>query len=209
MLRNQLFTLPLFIGAFLLSAGAVRATTSYTVAVDTSTLSGHTGSLDFQFNPGVGTFQSATVQASGFVGGVYGGSQTIFGSGVSGGPIPTALSITNVGGQDNEVLDSYTFANSLTFTLNFSGPAITAPSGSDTAGSLFAFSIFSDAAGTIPTLTTDPNGIALTISLSDQGALSSNIISPELRITPEPSSFALLFAPLVWLTAAALRRRKT
>jgi hypothetical protein len=209
MFKKQLSALFLFAGALLLPVGAVKADTSYTVLVDTHTLDGTTGSIDFQFNPGVGTFQSATVDVTHFAGGAYGGSQTTYGSGgdVIGGPFPNAISITNVAGLDNEVLDSYTFANSLSFTLDFSGTAITSNNGSDTAGSLFAFSIFSDPAGTVPVLTPDPNGIALTVNLSDQGALSSSIVSPNVQITPEPSTGALLALPLAFLAVIALGRR--
>ena len=158
-------------------------TMDYTVMVNTSSINGTTGSIDFQFNPGVGTFQSANVNVASFNGGSYGGAQSVYGTGVAGGPPPTAISITNVGGQDNEVLDSYTFGNALTFTLDFSGPAVNAPNGTDTAGSLFAFSIFGDAAGTMPVLTSDPNGVALTVAVSDQGVLTPTIVSPDVQLT--------------------------
>jgi hypothetical protein len=196
----------LLMAALLMTSAAAHAST-YSVLVNTSSLSGDHGAIDFQFNPGVGTFQSATAQISNFTGGT-GGTQTVYGSGVVGGPAPSAISITNVAGQDNEVLDTYTFGNSLAFTLNFSGPAITSPAASNTAGSEFAFFIYSDAAGNNSALTSDPNGVALAFALSPQGVLTASIPSPSVQITPEPSSIALMSAPLGLLLFAGLRRKR-
>jgi hypothetical protein len=204
-MKKNLFTFPLFIGALLLNTALAHAS-SYNVLVNTSSLSGDHGSIDFQFNSGVGTFQSATVQIANFSGGT-GGTQTVYGSGVVGGPAPAAISITNVAGQDNEVLDTYTFANSLAFTLNFSGPAITSPAGNNTAGSLFSFFVYSDAEGNNSALTTDPNGVALAFSLSPQGVLTDTIASPQVSITPEPASVMLLGGSLVGLAFVGVRRR--
>jgi hypothetical protein len=206
-MKKQLLKLSLSLGALLMTGAAAHAST-YTILVNTSSLSGDTGSIDFQFNPGVGTFQSATVQISNFAGGT-GGTQTVYGSGVVGGPAPASLSITNVAGQDNEVLDTYTFANSLAFTLNFSGPAITSPAGNNTAGSEFSFFVYSDAAGDNSALTSDPNGVALAFALSPQGALTASIPSPDVQITPEPASVALLSAPLGLLLFARARRKRS
>jgi hypothetical protein len=203
-MKKQLLTLTLSI---LLNVAAASAST-YSVVVNTSSLSGDTGAIDFQFNPGVGTFQSATVQVSNFAGGT-GGSQTVYGSGVVGGPAPAAISITNVAGQDNEVLDTCTFASSLAFTLNFSGPAITAPAGNNTARSEFSFFLYSDPAGNNPALTSDPNGVALAFALSPQGVLTASIPSPDVKITPEPSSIALMCAPLALLLIGSLRRKRS
>jgi hypothetical protein len=105
------------------------------------------------------------------------------------------------------VLDSYTFANSLAFTLDFSGPALTAPAGNNTAGSTFAFYVYSDAAGLNPALTADPNGISLEADLSPQGVLSTDIISPEVQITPEPPSLSLTAAALSLVSVLILRCR--
>ncbi len=184
-----------------LSVGIASAST-YTVDVNTSALNGTTGSLDFQFNPGVGAFQTAVVGISNVAGGSYAGSQTVYGTGVTGGPIPSTIDITNVTGQDNEVLDSYKFSNNLTFKLDFSGPAITSPNGSDTAGSTFAFSVYSDAAGTIPA------NLSLAIDLGDQGTLTPTASAGvTATATPEPSTLLLMAAPLILLGSQARRRK--
>jgi hypothetical protein len=205
-MKRQLLTLPCFIAALLLNAGAANAT-SYSVLVNTSSLSGDNGSIDFQFNPGVGTFQSATAEVSNFSGGTAGRSQTIYGSGVTGGPLPASISLTNTAGQDNEVLDTYTFGNSLAFMVNFSGPAVTSPDGAETAGSLFSFFVYSDALGNNPALTSDPNGIALSFTLDPQGTISYNIPSPDVQIAPEPSTLALFGAPLLLMGMMGCRHR--
>ncbi len=207
-MRKQLFTLSLFAGTLLLSTGVMNASTFYNVTVNTSTLAGTTGSIDFQFNPGVGSFQSATALINDFSGGT-GGTQTIYGSGVSGGPANSPITITNTAGQDNEVLDTYTFGNSLNFSVNFSGPAITSPDGSNTAGSEFAFFIYSDPAGNNSALTSDPNGIAVSVSLSPEGTLSDNVPSTFAQVnnTPEPATFGLLALSLLAVAFLAIRRR--
>jgi hypothetical protein len=71
----------LFIGAFLCFASiASAAPVTYDVNVDTSSISGTAGSLDFNFNPGPLATQAASLQILDFTSdGVPAGSPTLTG----------------------------------------------------------------------------------------------------------------------------------
>lgn len=205
MRKTNLLALTLLLGTGTL----VRASQIVYVTVDTTSLNATTGSVDFQFNPGPLVSQAATVQIGGFSGVTYAGGQQDFG-GASGGPIPAAVNIAN-SAQDNEDFESVTFTKSLSFSLTFDGPAVTSPNGTSTSTSLFALSLFSDAAGTKPVLTSDPNGIAATVTVNLDGTLSRNAISPNVQLTgvPEPGSLPLLAGALAMLGALRFSKRRS
>jgi hypothetical protein len=81
------------IGALLAClAGVVSADTiTYGVTVNTSSISGTAGSLDFQFNPGPLVTQAASLQILSFASnGSLAGSPSLTGD-VTGGPMPATL----------------------------------------------------------------------------------------------------------------------
>jgi len=188
------------------SSGALNAASTLTVTVNTSLIDGTDGSLDFQFNPGPLVTQPATVQILGFSGGSYGGSDQLNGA-VTGGPLPSPVTINNTDAL-NEYFQAFNFGPSLRFTLSFNGPAIDAPDGKSTSGSVFSFSMFSDRAGTVPVLTSDPNGVAATVAVGLDGSLTAATLSPAVSVTPEPTSVALCAAAMGLLALlTSLRRR--
>src|ERR1035438_8426365 len=77
------------------SAGAAWAEpVEYTFTLNTTSIAGTNGSLDFALNPGAGADQSLTALVSGFVSnGSYGGSQSTTGD-VTGGPVITGNPLT-------------------------------------------------------------------------------------------------------------------
>jgi hypothetical protein len=89
-------------------------------------------------------------------------------------------------------------------------PAVSSPDGVSTSGSGFAFSMFSDPAGTIPALTTDStDGFPATVNVNLDGTTKPTDPSTETSVvpsaeTPEPSFVLLLASGLAGL---ALRRR--
>jgi len=178
---------------FLWAVTTVHADAIYQVSVNTSSIAGTTGSLDFQFNNGNGEKQAATVTILNFTGGTISNPSTM--GEVSGGPLPAAVTIGN-GVQTNSGLDdlfeTYTYGSSLKFTLDFGGPAVTAPNGLSTGNSEFFFSMFSDVGGTVPVLTSDPNGVAATVTVNPNGSISSTAVSPAVNFVPEPGSVALV-----------------
>ena len=107
----------------------------------------------------------------------------------------------------NDAFETFKYGTSLSFTLDLSGAAVTAPSGSSTGNSEFFFSLFSDALGTVPVLTSDPNGVAATVTVNPNGSISRSAVSPDVTFVPEPGSVALIGGALALL--AGVRRRLT
>jgi PEP-CTERM motif len=184
---------------------------TYDVSVDTSSITGTAGSLDFQFNSGPTMTQFATLQILNFAtdGTLDPGGPSLIGD-VS-GTLPATLSFDNGGGFD-DYFTGFTFGSTLSFQVNLSGPAVTSPDGVSTSDSTFGFSMFSDPGGLIPALTTDPNGFAFTTDIDLDGSTTPTNNSTQLTatpvvtvLTPEPTSI-LLFAS--GLAAMGLSRRR-
>jgi hypothetical protein len=164
------------------------------VTINTSSIAGTAGSIDLQFNPGPLITQSASMMIVNFAssGSLAPGPSS---TGDVSGALPAALLFDN-GTTYNDYFQGFTFGSSLTFTLKFAGPAVNSPNGTATSGSLFAFSMFSDTAGTVPTLTADSvNGFAFSVGLGLNGLPTVTNSSAQTAIgpiaVPEPDSFLL------------------
>ena len=202
-------TLTLSLAALLLCMGPIaRADAVYQFSVNTSSISGTAGSLDFNFNPGPIISQSASLDVFNFASdGTLAGSPSLTGD-VSGGPLPAKVTFDN-GTAFNDYFEGFTYGSSLVFDVRLYGPAVNSPSGAATSGSTFAFSMFSDAAGTIPVLTTDTtNGFAATIDINLDGSTTVTNNSSETKATPvpEPSGLMLLGSGLA-VFAGMIRRK--
>ena len=195
-----------------------QAQTTYHVAADTSSLSGQSGFLDFQFAKG-NAFDSLDALATltnVVTGGTLDTTSTL--SGDASGILPSPASVANTG-SFNDLFQGLTFGSVVSFDVTFTGAALD-PILPSSYGSTFAFSLFATDA-TTPLLTTDPNGTALDISL-DPGAkfTAANFPSapgagPAVLATavavPEVSSAASLAALLMLggILGVATRRKKT
>jgi len=203
-MRSLVFTTLFLWAVSAASAGPI----TYRVTVNTSSISGTAGSLDFNFNPGPLVSQPASLQILNFVsdGSLAGGPQT-FGD-VSGGPLPTALTFDN-GGAFNDYFEGLTFGSKIAFDVRLFGPALSSPDGTSTSGTAFAFSMFSDAAGAIPVLTSDPGGFAfeLDINLNGTSAATSSSSATSVQAIPEPGGLPLMAAAFVCFECVRLRRR--
>ena len=199
--------------AFLLTTAtlAVADPITYNVTVDTSSISGTSGSLDFQFNPGPLTTQAASLQILDFSSdGSLAGSPSLTGD-VS-GALPGTLTFDN-GTQFNDYFDDFTFGSTLSFQVSLYGPALSSPDGVSTSGSDFAFSMFSDPPGTIPTLTTDTvDGFASTIDVNLDG--TTTVTDPSIQtiiasstVIPEPSNLLLMATGFCGLAGILLRQQ--
>ena len=192
---------------------------SYEVTIDTSAINGTSGYLDLQFNPGTlpGT-QLATAVVEGFT---SDGTLAIGPlSGVTGdvtGTLPGAVSFDNQT-VFNDDFEGITFGNSIQFELVLSGPAVLTPDGVSTSGSTFGVGLW-DSTGSIPLLTSDPNGFVGTVDinldgsgtttnfLTDAGGPAVVTFTPETpTVTPEPDSI-LLFGTGLAAIIGFVRRR--
>ncbi len=180
---------------------------TYDLSVDTSSITGTIGSLDLNFNPGPLVTQSASLQILNFTSnGLLAGGTTLTGD--VAGVLPATLTFDN-GTGFNDYFEGFTFGSTLSFQVSLYGPALSSPDGTSTSGSTFAFSMFSDADGTIPTLTSDTtNGFAATIDVNLDGSTSMESFIQGQTIVPEPTSFGLCAASLV-LTVTGLGRLKS
>jgi hypothetical protein len=207
--RSSLFVVSFLCFASAASAGAIE----YQVSVDTSGISGTPGSLDFQFNPGALVTQAASLQILNFSSdGSLAGSPAPTGD-VS-GALPAALTFDN-GTVYNDYFEGFTFGTNLFFDVSLYGPALSSPDGTSTSGSTFAFSMFSDSAGTIPALTTDTvDGFAVTVDVNLDGTTTAASLSDQTAIeqvssTPEPGSMAeMALAVGLWITFRLRQQRR-
>ena len=184
-------------GLVLSVAGAATAApVTYSVIVNTSSISGTPGSLDFNFAPGAVDSQPAFVQISGFS---SNGTLVSCPSNVQGfcntgdvtGTLPGTLTFDN-GTAFNDYFDDFTFGSTLSFMVSLSGPALSTPDGTSSSGSIFAFSMFSDPAGSIPALTSNNTlGYAMTVNVNLNGTTTVDDFSAQTTV-PEPGSLSLM-----------------
>jgi hypothetical protein len=149
----------LFLISFaLLSAGAAWAgPVEYTFTLNTSSIVGTTGSLDFALDPGAGSDQSLTATVSDFLtNGFYGGTQTLTGN-ATGGPVITGNALTLLANNttaDNDDLETFTYGDTLSFKVDLNGPALTAPDGVATSPYEFIFQCSRATPVALPALST-------------------------------------------------------
>ncbi len=199
------------------SAGSARANPlSYLVTINTSAVTGTSGNLDLQFNPGVlpGT-QSATASVQSFSTNGSLGTATLTGDVT--GTLPGPLSFDNQTAF-NDDFQAMVFGNSIQFDLILSGPAVLAPDGTSVSGSSFGIG-FWDSTGLHPLLTSDPNGFAgiVNINLDGSGTTSTFLTNtggpPVVTVTPEVITFVpepgsmLLFGTGVMAIVGLVRRQ--
>ena len=103
------------------------------------------------------------------------------------------------GGGFNDYFTGFTYGSKLSFKVSFYGPALSAPDEVSTSGSAFSFSMFSDAAGTIPILTSDTvSGFAFTVNVNLDGTTTlanssaQTTVLPATAATSEPTTAPLI-----------------
>jgi hypothetical protein len=129
--------------------------------------------------------------------------------------LPATLTFDN-GTGFNDYFEGFTFGSTLSFQVSLYGPALSSPNGVSTSGSAFAFSMFSDAAGTIPALTTDTtDGFAFTVGVSLGGTApvtnssAQTTVVPITPAVPEPGTLPLMAVGTgLWLAFRLRRQRR-
>jgi hypothetical protein len=200
-----------FVASLLLAApAAIAGPIEYAVTVNTSSISGTAGSLDFNFDPGFQVTQPASLQILNFTSNGTLAGACPCGTGDVSGQLPGTLTFDN-GTGFNDYFDDFTFGTTISFDVSLYGPALSAPGGASS-GSVFAFSMFSDAAGTIPVLTTDTiDGFAATVNVNLDGTTTASDLSRQTSIavvTAEPGSLVLLGTGMAMLWMAGFHGQR-
>lgn len=189
------------------STTSALASTWY-VDVDTGSLAGQTGWLDFQFNPGDVSASAATATIAAFTttGGTLLATTTLTGD--VNGSLTHMVTLGN-NSYFNDFLQAFTFGNKLSFSVNFDLPA---PSSDPAAtGSAFGLSLYDSAYNS---LLADPVwGTALAINLKGDGAteILAQSVPVSLSATastpvPLPGALSLLLAGSAMLAGLARAR---
>jgi hypothetical protein len=125
-------------------------------------------------------------------------------SGDASGSLPGSMTLTN-GSGFNDYFQQFKYGSTLSFDISLFGPALSSPDGVVSSGSTFAFSMFSDAAGTVPALTTDvTDGFAYVVDVNLDGSTTVTNYIVNSAVAPEPASWLLVGITL--LSTARLAR---
>ena len=128
------------------------------------------------------------------------GSPSLIGD--ASGALPATLTFDN-GPAFNDYFQGFKFGATLSFDVSLFGPALSSPNGTSTSGSTFAFSMFSDLAGTKPVLTSDKtNGFAYVVNVNLDGTTTATSFLPT-RGVPEPGTGILSLAGMLIVIAGA------
>ncbi len=108
--------------AMVLCFTASASADTYLVSVDTSSISGISGSLDFNFTPGIYQAQATSLQILGFSSDGTLASSPVLTGDVS-GTLPSIVTFDNETGY-NDYFDGFTYGSTLSFDVNLYGPAL-------------------------------------------------------------------------------------
>ncbi len=186
----------LVIAVIMLAASSAFADYSFNFNVDTSSISGQSGYIDLQFNPGMSSTGAASAAITNFVSdAVLVGNATLTGGAT--GQLPATVTLSNTTGY-NDYFQAITFGTTANFALNLSGA---------TTGNSFALA-FLNSAQTSALLTNDTsgNGYATTIDVTSNGANVTNMSSQtSVTATPIPAAAYLFGSGLMGLVG--IRRK--
>lgn len=187
-----------------LSSISARADVLLSFLMNTSSVAGTTGYLDFQFNPLNSSTLAETATIENFAEATYNPALGSIQTGASGGPVGVSTIVLPNSTPYNDEFDGITYGKSITFVLDLGGPGVNSPNGA-LSTSEFDFSLFNSAQNSI--LTSNVNGYALTVDVNANGSVTVTPDSPYVKSTPEPASLGLIGLPLALAAGAYFKRR--
>jgi len=204
-----LFCVIVVLGA---TRGLEASAITYAVLVDTTSIAGVPGNVDFQFNPGALITDPAFVTISMFASdGTLAGAQVLTGDVTGALPAVTIHNTTAF----NDYADGFTFGSFLSFHVRFDGTALTSPTGAATSGSVFAFSLFNSDFSSAFLTSDGVNGVLVqadvnldgTITVTNFGIGRTTTVTEVQNGTPvpEPGTVLLVGAGLVVIARRGLR----
>jgi hypothetical protein len=195
----------LIIAIVMFAASTAFASLSSTVYVDTSSLSGGSGYLYFNFIPGGDSLSAtATVSKWALNNGTLGAQDTVNvvnGSAVT-GSLPGTVTFANTNGS-NDYSHAITFGNNFSFQVVLDGDAVNTPN-NGTFASTFSLSLYQDALGATPLKTSD--GILFSLNVNGDGTKTYTTFDSGTSVTPIPAAAWLFGSGLMGLVG--IRRRK-
>jgi hypothetical protein len=207
-----------FLALALVASGVTAGTLSYNAVIDTSSINGTQGFLDFSFAPGMPPPPSGLVTISNFASDGSLGAPQLTGS--AAGDLTSQVTLDNSASfPPNDYYTPLTYGNLLKFTFTFSGLAVTAPDPLS-GGSTFFFSMLDNASNPVlvqsPLPPDDPGGFAVTVDLNPDGSTTVHNYTTTGRVTPvppvgavpEPNMAAALMACLGGIGLIQLRRKR-
>lgn len=178
-------------------SSSVTLAQTFEVTVDTSSLAGTSGFVDFQFNPADTSAPAATAGILDWLGDLsLLGAPSIEGSVI--GNLPGALQLVN-DTPFNDYFQSVQFGQSFSFTLDFTGAFASTPS---LLGTSFALSLYAVDAIT-PLLSIDDTGSLVRFDLASNG-ITFQTFPPDLSTAPVTQVSPVPLPAAVWLLLSAM-----
>jgi hypothetical protein len=205
---------PLALAALVLaiSGNGTAGSIDYLVTINTSSVSGSAGFLDFQFNPGNAGSQLAGAEITLFDagGGTLGAAGSIQSTGDVTGTLPGTLIFTN-DQSFNDYFQGFTYGSSVSFMLELFGPALSTPNNAATAGSTFGVGLYDDSQNPIVTDQGNTTGFAGSVDINRDGTTTTHAyptgterpsVTSFQQVVPEPATWILALLCACGLAAA-------
>jgi hypothetical protein len=206
-IAKSLISAAIVVGALAAPLAAFGAPT-YLVTVDTSSITGQSGWMDMQFNPGGLPIVTGSASVSQFFtdGALNPASIQLTGDCLGDVSPPTSLVQFHNSTAFNDYFESIVFGSTLSFHVTLDGNILSPPTGT-LSGSSFSLSLYNSAIS--QALLNDPSGASDSAGQIDvlfNGTIntSAGTSATSITLVPEPGSLGLLAAGAVMLT---LRRR--
>lgn len=194
-IQHALLALSLAIGS-----GAAIAGPTYQVTVDTSSLEGGSGLLDFWFMSGFAGAPAATATVSNFSG-LFGGEYARFGE--VNGAVPGAVTISNADGE-NFLTQEITLGGKFAFTVSFDSAEAALD---NLTPSLMAIGLFN---ADFSAMLASVAEFTLVPGIDGMPGQVTVVVGDIARVAevPEPSDLLLMLTALALMAAVAQRRAR-